>query len=1293
MKRFQQSRRTFAWRFGRMVPLVRPTFNHFLLEVGSTLKMARFETKLKAITPSWRARSGVIFLALMLLLLVKSTSLAEQNTTANTLLLDGTGDYISVPNAAAFNPSGGITIEAWVRRTSTDRCETIVGKDSSSGYWLGFCHNAELGRNVLRFQPNGPASAQDGSLTIPAARWTHIAVTFDGRERVYYIDGMRQYHNTTPGALAVNRVALGIGADYDGTRPFSGNLAEVRIWGYARTLQAIRREMVNQINEPRPGLIAVWHLEGSPLDVFGNHPGTLHGDANFAGVAAPPTSDDPIRIPRIDTANVDANCTPGEYTNLRLPIWYTDEWSVSGIDWVALGATESDLYLCLTGQLPPTASEIASIYLDPGGEGGVLPAIDDYRFRVTRDNTITSERGTGTGGYTSPGPSNFSAAAFQFEFDWAAEFRIGRDLFPNPEALFGLQITRANTAVYGWPLAFDEQQPDRWPKFQIATGAPPAADGALPSVTSHHIPAAPYAAQPVTITAIATDDVDLRSVTILVDGIAVHSCTLSGSADLHSTCTHTLTLTPGTHSYYARAEDHRSRFRASPLERIFAMVDGENPQVTATHSPMAPARGETVTINASATDPSGLREVTIHYSIGSRLKRCTGTGVTVDCAVTIDPALGTRVVYYSVSARDQEGLTSHTGQKIIIIDNGGPDSDGDGIADGVEELLCTSASNIDSDRDALRDDWEIWGLRFADGDFIDLPALGAHPCQKDVFLQLDYEAGLGFSNSELTVLINYMRRQGITLHIEQNQRPKHLSTDGCGLDATSSTIVAEAAATLTDLEGKYYFNPKRNWTHVYGYLRWHPGGGGAWASYFTLDACNGGGGMHSRSTLRYLLTHEFGHTLGLGHGGRTGSHAQMTNGGLIYYDGAWLSEAVKVNYFSVMSYHYGGKNVCYNPTTFDWSVEIDYSDREIQALRETTLDERPGSPFVTQLQATHCPPGFVPAIAYSCQDPDEFQPDGSNTRYVMVSDGTQTLARQRASSDWQRMGLPVHPPGIDWNCDGAISPSVSQNIVADMPGEICDDADDNSNGVIDEGCDIPWTATAELMTAPNDYAVLPTGKNCNILQVSDGSFPQPEAYRTAIAGVDCPIIQTSDAFGSNGETPHVHNDTDYVLVSLPNGEICDGINNDGDDKVDENCADGDRDSVIDAIDNCPQTPNPDQADLEHDHLGDACQQPEVTGFTVISQITETVTFTWQSPISDVVGFNLYRQEWGDETALYLGTGYPTTTSHTFIDTINPERAYRYLLRPVNLNGQESDEAQLMVGVAPEQFIFLPFVTK
>ena len=79
----------------------------------------------------------------------------------------------------------------------------------------------------------------------------------------------------------------------------------------------------------------------------------------------------------------------------------------------------------------------------------------------------------------------------------------------------------------------------------------------------------------------------------------------------------------------------------------------------------------------------------------------------------------------------------------------------------------------------------------------------------------------------------------------------------------------------------------------------------------------------------------------------------------------------------------------------------------------------------------------------------------------------------------------------------------------------------------------------------------------------------------------------------------------------PGFEACDDGNTDELDGCTRNCdsgIDSDGDGVIDPADNCPQTPNPDQADTDGDGAGDVCDpNPERRDFKLRSRLDVTTS--------------------------------------------------------------------------------------
>lgn len=187
----------------------------------------------------------------------------------------GTG-YVEIPHNAALNPTGAITIEAWLYLRSYG-CSGIVGKDYFEAYWLG--EGCDGGK--LRFYPQGGVS-EDGTGDIPLNQWVHVAVTYDSTTLNFYINGELDRTTTDiSGPLTSSTDPVRIGNDVSWDYSPDGYIDEVRIWNRALTQGEIQATMDTAITSAQPGLVAVWHLDGNADDAIGGYDGSLVGDVEF----------------------------------------------------------------------------------------------------------------------------------------------------------------------------------------------------------------------------------------------------------------------------------------------------------------------------------------------------------------------------------------------------------------------------------------------------------------------------------------------------------------------------------------------------------------------------------------------------------------------------------------------------------------------------------------------------------------------------------------------------------------------------------------------------------------------------------------------------------------------------------------------------------------------------------------------------------------------------------------------------------------------------------------------------
>jgi hypothetical protein len=306
----------------------------------------------------------------------------------------------------------------------------------------------------------------------------------------------------------------------------------------------------------------------------------------------------------------------------------------------------------------------------------------------------------------------------------------------------------------------------------------------------------------------------------------------------------------------------------------------------------------------------------------------------------------------------------------------------------------------DTDGDGLWDDWETFGVDTnGDGEIdLDLPALGANPLHRDVFLEIDYmgKAGDGHSHKPpaeaLQIVIeafanapvqNPDGKTGITLHIDLSNEIRH--QDVLLFGEPFAGIKADATNFGKSNPRRFAFR-YAIFGHQYEADNTSSGISETPGDDLMVTLPNNDAGA-----IAGTLMHELGHSLGLRHGGGD----DVNN---------------KPNYRSVMNYRHQFRGVPAQLQRFTGSANssslraepdelvyrYDFSRLELPTLDESALNE--AAPFypVASLPArvrvalpnrTIEERTELPALAYNCR---------SAVVVESITDGF----------------------GLDWNCDG-----------------------------------------------------------------------------------------------------------------------------------------------------------------------------------------------------------------------------------------------------------------------------------
>jgi hypothetical protein len=200
-------------------------------------------------------------------------------------VFDGTNDYIRVGNSPSLNPTSAITIELWMKLSSTVDFINLVNKGTWGQYYLRLGSTEGRTYWYVKFSDSTGASIESGNIGWKWNMWHHLAVTLDtqaGTIKVY-LDGVQKLSGTFPiGKTIISTTSPFLISDIS-QRWVKGEIDEVRMSNVARSPAWIQTSYNNQKDpstfytvgseETIPRMPMV--LAPSPVDKAANVPRSL----------------------------------------------------------------------------------------------------------------------------------------------------------------------------------------------------------------------------------------------------------------------------------------------------------------------------------------------------------------------------------------------------------------------------------------------------------------------------------------------------------------------------------------------------------------------------------------------------------------------------------------------------------------------------------------------------------------------------------------------------------------------------------------------------------------------------------------------------------------------------------------------------------------------------------------------------------------------------------------------------------------------------------------------------------
>jgi len=197
-------------------------------------------------------------------------------TPANYSLRFSGGQYAILEKSTQPTLGATFTIEAWVRNDGSSGPINPIVVNKNDSYEIGLNVQNPGGRDHAAYalRIDGKWDWIDANKSLTSGAWQHVALTHDGSQARFYVDGVLVQQTNAPGTIDASSFPLFIGArpnDSPGGSPnafWTGEIDEVRIWSKARSGIELQSTMSQSLVGNEDNLEAYWDFnDGTGSDL------------------------------------------------------------------------------------------------------------------------------------------------------------------------------------------------------------------------------------------------------------------------------------------------------------------------------------------------------------------------------------------------------------------------------------------------------------------------------------------------------------------------------------------------------------------------------------------------------------------------------------------------------------------------------------------------------------------------------------------------------------------------------------------------------------------------------------------------------------------------------------------------------------------------------------------------------------------------------------------------------------------------------------------------------------------